>query len=193
MSRPIELDAEDRAALLELARRAIADAVRHEESVAPLMETAGQRRALQARRGLFVSLYGQSRGGLRRLRGCVGSMEPDEPIARAVVELAPRAALEDGRFPPLAAEELETVRVGLSILTTLRPVTTPGEIVAGRDGVQLVRGRERAVFLPQVAEQQGWNREKLLAQLALKAGLEENGWRDAKLSVFDSLTFEEEG
>ncbi len=191
MSEPLELDAEDRAVLLELARRAVTDAVRCEESVAPLLQAAAKRPALQARRGLFVSLYGKSKDGARRLRGCVGTMDSEEPIRRSVVELAPRAALEDPRFSPLAAEELEALQVGLSILTPLQPVMDPGTIVAGRDGVQLVRGPQRAVFLPQVAEQHGWGREKLLAELALKAGLGKDGWRDAELAVFGSLTFEE--
>jgi AMMECR1 domain-containing protein len=42
------------------------------------------------------------------------------------------------------------------------------------------------VFLPQVAHEQGWTRETLLAEASLKAGLDADAWRDARteISVF---------
>jgi AMMECR1 domain-containing protein len=58
--------------------------------------------------------------------------------------------------------------------------------------VDLRRGTAHSVFLPQVAAEHGWGVEQLLRQLALKAGLAEDGWRDAELRVFQGERFGEE-
>ena len=53
------------------------------------------------------------------------------------------------------------------------------------------RGRA-AVFLPQVAPEQGWTLEQTLAHLSLKAGLGSDEWRDgAKFTVFEAIVFGE--
>ena len=53
------------------------------------------------------------------------------------------------------------------------------------------RGR-MAVFLPQVAPEQGWTLEETLSQLALKAGLRPDDWRDgAQFTVFEAIVFGE--
>jgi AMMECR1 domain-containing protein len=51
--------------------------------------------------------------------------------------------------------------------------------------------RRRAVFLPSVAVEQGWGRERLLRQLAIKAGLDPDAWRSARLFRFQALSFGE--
>ena len=48
-----------------------------------------------------------------------------------------------------------------------------------------------AVLLPQVAADRGWDADELLNQLARKAGLQEDAWRDAELSVFRAEVFGE--
>jgi AmmeMemoRadiSam system protein A len=112
-------------------------------------------------------------------------------VYRAVIDTAPKAAMEDPRFPPLEAAEIPSVRLGISVLTPARPIDRADEIVIGRDGVVLRRGFHRSVFLPQVAREQGWDVRRLLEHLALKAGLSRNDWRDADLSTFRSESFEE--
>jgi len=49
------------------------------------------------------------------------------------------------------------------------------------------------VFLPQVATEQGWNREQMLDHLAGKAGLSARAWRDktAQLLTFQADVFSE--
>jgi uncharacterized protein (TIGR00296 family) len=68
------------------------------------------------------------------------------------------------------------------------------DIVLGRDGIVLERGPRRALFLPQVAQEQGWTLEETLTALARKAGLAEDAWRSpgAKLSVFTGQQFKEQ-
>ncbi len=81
--------------------------------------------------------------------------------------------------------------ISVSVLTPMARVAGWREIVIGRDGVQLVRGRHRSVFLPQVAQEQRWDHRRLLTQLSLKAGLEPDGWRTGELFTFQAESFGE--
>ena len=63
----------------------------------------------------------------------------------------------------------------------------------GTDGVVLSKHGSSAVFLPQVATEQGWNREQMLTELARKAGLPPDAWRQgAEFLVFQAEVFGEE-
>jgi AmmeMemoRadiSam system protein A len=188
-----ELPADDRRRLLRLARAAIRDRLHGDGSVADEMGGAALPATLREPRGVFVTLKipsPEAPGG-RRLRGCIGTMERTRPLYEAVIDTAPRAALEDPRFTPVTTDELERVRIELSVLSPTSPLADPQALVVGRDGVQLQRGSARAVFLPQVAEEQGWTLEQLLENLALKAGLERGAWRQSELSVFRAEVFGE--
>jgi AmmeMemoRadiSam system protein A len=129
--------------------------------------------------------------GASRLRGCIGTLEAKTPLREAVAEYAAQAAFADPRFPPLDRAELERLTIHLSVLGPRRGISDPRDIELGRDGVILERGRCRSVFLPEVAIEQGWDRERLLEQLALKAGLERGAWREAQLWTFETESFEE--
>ncbi|HEX9187848.1 MAG TPA: AMMECR1 domain-containing protein, partial [Vicinamibacteria bacterium] len=60
------------------------------------------------------------------------------------------------------------------------------------DGVLLSKDGRSAVFLPQVAVEQGWGRDEMLDHLCLKAGLPAGSWRrGAKFSVFQAEVFRE--
>ena len=49
-----------------------------------------------------------------------------------------------------------------------------------------------AVFLPQVAPEQGWDLETTLSYLARKAGLSQDDWREgAKFETFQAEVFHE--
>jgi AmmeMemoRadiSam system protein A len=176
-----------RRSLLGLARASIQDAIHKDGSLDAAMENTDITPPMLIEMGLFVTIKEAS----RQLRGCIGTMSSGKPLYRTVIETAPLAALEDPRFPPLGADELGSVRISLSVLSPMRPLRDTGELVPGRDGLQLEAGKHRSVFLPQVATEQGWDRQELLERLALKAGLSRAGWRDATLSVFEATVFEE--
>ena len=121
---------------------------------------------------MFVSLYlGEE------LRGCLGHLDADKPLGRAVAEMAVAAAREDPRFPPVTEQELGDLSVEISVLSTPEPAP-PEDVVPGRDGVLVRRGARQGVFLPQVATEQSWNRETLLTMVCRKAGLPDGAWRD---------------
>jgi AmmeMemoRadiSam system protein A len=187
------LGAAERRTLLTLARSAIADRLGDDGSLERARGTAEITPALQEVRGAFVTLRGPERvpGGTFVLRGCIGTVFPEEPLHDNVVHNAVHAAFDDPRFPPVEPAELVALTIEISALTPMRSVTDPETIETGRHGVHLEHGAHRAVFLPQVATEQGWTRRDLLEHLALKAGLPRDGWRDAVLQVFEAEVFGE--
>ena len=120
------------------------------------------------------------------------SLEATEELYTDVVHNARNAAFQDPRFPELQEAELHEVDIEISVLTPATPISHPREFEVGRHGIILEKGPYRSVFLPQVAPEQGWDRETTLNYLAMKAGLPENGWRrKATLKVFEAIVFGE--
>ncbi len=115
----LSLSDSDRSALLRLARRSIEEVVSSERSP----EDIPRESIFSERCGVFVSLHV---GG--RLRGCIGVIEPNEPLGETVVHCALGAAFEDVRFPPLRAEEIPDMTVEVSLLTPMQ-VVRPEEVV----------------------------------------------------------------
>ncbi len=149
------------------------------------------RHVLSAQCGLFVTLKLPHLGG--QLRGCIGRMTSTRPLRESLPEVVLDAALKDPRFPPLGEDELPAVRLELSLLSPMREVEGVDHIVIGRHGIYLRCGGASAVFLPEVAFQQGWNLQTTLGHLSLKAGLPSEAWRrdDARFWVFTSVHFAE--
>lgn len=184
----MDMAAEDQRRLLDLARRAAAAAAARKPlpNVRPAEWPAAMREPL----GAFVTLH--HRG---RLRGCIGRMTSPLPLPETVVDMAAAAAMEDPRFPPLRPEELEGLRVEISVLSPLARIRDPKEIRLGVHGVLVRQGRRTGVFLPQVATETGWDLETFLSELCSgKAGLEENAWQDpeTELYTFTAQIFQEE-
>jgi MEMO1 family protein len=139
--------------------------------------------------GAFVTL--KARGALR---GCIGHIIGRGPLASTVREMAIAAASQDPRFQPVTARELKDIDVEISVLSKPRVTKDPGEIVMGTHGVIVTRGGRGGVFLPQVATETGWSRERFLAELCTqKAGLPADCWKDAatRLEIFTADVFGE--
>lgn len=174
--------------LLKLARATIASVFAKGEKMAraPLQQAPSEE--LASVRGGFVTL---TIGG--ELRGCIGEILPSRPIWRVVGEQAINAAFGDPRFEPLSQEEFKRIKVEISILTPPKPVRSWRQIEIGRHGVVLAKDGRSAVFLPQVAPEQGWCREEMLTHLALKAGLPPDAWQapDATFMVFEAQVIHE--
>jgi AmmeMemoRadiSam system protein B/AmmeMemoRadiSam system protein A len=181
-----ELTPEERTILVRLARAGVEAAVRRTEP--PSLEPCRAYPALQEKRAAFVTLTEN-----KELRGCIGSIMPRESLCESVRGNALNAALNDSRFPPVAEAELERLHVEISALTVPREIPSWRDIVIGRDGVILTLGAAQAVFLPQVAPEQGWGVEEMLAHLSQKAGLPSDAWKDprARFLVFQAQVFGE--
>ncbi len=142
---------------------------------------------LQQPRGVFVTLKKKN-----ELRGCIGRIIGDEPLGKLTGAMAWNAAFNDGRFSPVTVDELREIEIEISVLTPLKEVSSAAEIVVGRDGVVLVKQGRSAVFLPQVATEQRWNREEMLDNLCAKAGLPPGSWKQgAQLLTFQAVVFSE--
>jgi AmmeMemoRadiSam system protein A len=135
--------------------------------------------------GAFVTL---KRHG--DLRGCIGTIGPTQPLYLAVLDNGDNAARRDPRFRPVQASELEDLEVEVSVLSPPRPIDSWEAFRVGEQGIILSKDGRRAVFLPEVATEQGWTREQTLSYLARKAGLSADDWREgAGFSVFTSTKY----
>jgi AmmeMemoRadiSam system protein A len=171
----------DRQSLLRLARLAITEAVSHGEVLAEI-PAAG---IFSERRGVFVSLHID-----KRLRGCVGVVEPEHPLGDSVVRCATSAAMRDPRFPAMHSHELSRLQIEISLLSALCPIEH-GEIQIGTHGLLVVRGSHRGLLLPQVAVKHLLSAQQFLAETCRKADLPSEAWRDpeAKLLGFTCEVF----
>ena len=181
----LELAREDRAALLATAREAIAARL---ERRAPRWPETGP--ALREPCGAFVTLHEEG-----SLRGCIGRMSSPESLAETVREMAAAAAFEDPRFAPLASDELDLVDIEITALSPMRRIDSVDEIVVGLHGIHIAKGWHSGVFLPQVATEQGWDRDTYVEQVCRKAGMASDAWKspDAVIQVFEGLVFGESG
>ena len=181
------LNPEQRKKLLEIARSTIERALlghRAETDDAELDES------LKAPSGVFVTL----RTHAGDLRGCIGSLHPVAPLYQAVSSNAINAAFRDPRFHPLKADEIGAIEIEISVMGPIESVGNTEEIVVGRDGLIVSRGRDAGLLLPQVATEYGWDRETFLRQTCVKAGLPPDTWRagDCHIEKFSAEVFGEE-
>jgi len=176
------ISAHDRELLLRLAREAIQAYV----GVAPAhVPAAGG--VLGEPGGAFVSLH-----NCGELRGCIGHIEPNEPIGRVVTRCAVAAASTDPRFPPITADELQQIDIEISLLGPLEEIHGPGEIEVGRHGLVVEQGWQRGLLLPQVATEWQWDADTFLAHTCTKAGLARDAWKHgAKIYRFEAEVFGE--
>jgi len=173
------LTEEDAGTLLHIAEETIKQFVTH--GTTPEFEVRNP--VLRSYQGVFVTINRQG-----RLRGCIGSLSPMEPLYQGVSRNAVRAAAYDARFPRMRPEELADMEVEVSVLTPFTPLPASDidTIVVGLDGLFLQKDGKSGVFLPQVPVEQGWDRNTYLNQLCAKAGLPEGAWKaeGARLYTF---------
>ena len=187
--RPTPLTGREKTFLRELARLTVDAAVHGRPGPDPssMAAVAGTplAGALAEPRGAFVTLR---RAG--ELRGCIGAIVTERPLARTVVECGRASAVGDPRFPAVTPDELPLLDLEISVLSPPREVAGPEAIELGRHGILMACGGREAVFLPQVPGEQGWDLETTLDHLALKAGLEPGRWREgARFRVFEAEVF----
>ncbi|MFP4302417.1 MAG: AmmeMemoRadiSam system protein A [Alkalispirochaetaceae bacterium] len=125
----------------------------------------------------------------RELRGCIGNFAGTGALKRVLPRVIREAALSDPRFPPVRAEELGELSLSISLLSPAEPVGGYEEIELGRHGIILTVGRNRAIFLPEVAVEQAWDLETTLEMLTRKAGALPGSWkgRNARFQVFETV------
>ncbi len=178
---------EQKSELISLARRAVEAAV----SGRPLPRPEDSSGVLGEKRGCFITLTNKG-----RLRGCIGTFNPDRPLAEMVVHMGASAA-RDPRFVfnPITPGEVPQLSVQVSVLSPLAETDSPEQLQIGTHGIYIVGpGGRSGCFLPEVATDMGWDPEEFLSQCcASKAGLPADAWRsdDTKVYLFTSEKFAE--
>lgn len=124
--------------------------------------------------GAFVTLKTSS--GM--LRGCIGHFIGTGSIGETIVRMAAAAAVEDPRFPAVTPAEVDGLRLEISILSPMTP-SSASDVVPGTHGVYVRSGPFAGTLLPQVASEEGWDRETLLSHTCMKAGLRPDAWMRA--------------
>ncbi len=177
----LQLTPEEKQTLLRLARQALETGVRG--GPLPRLDETSLTPTLRAEGASFVTL---TVGG--NLRGCIGALEPYQPLAEDVREHAVAAALEDYRFPTVQESELVSIAIEVSRLTVPVPLdyTDADDLLAklhpGIDGVILRDSFHRATFLPQVWEKIP-DPAEFLVNLCYKMGTSPDSWRHKHLEV----------
>ena len=178
----------EQALLIKLAQESISTAVQGRvlaaESVGELTER------LKCPAATFITLRQEG-----QLRGCVGNLIARDPLYRSVIHNAIGAALRDSRFPPVAPEELQHIKIHISILSALKSIHFESvdqmldQMIPGEDGVVLRKSGRAATYLPQV-----WKtfsqKEAFLDSLSQKAGLKVNAWREHDVEILLYRVFE---
>ena len=172
----------DKKKLLKIAREAITCVVRNEQLERIKLQEHSQ--LLRDPGASFVTLT--IRG---KLRGCIGTLEANQPLVLDVQEHAVAAAMKDYRFSVVREEELQLISIEISRLTPvhLMDYSTPEDLISkirvNVDGVLIKANGKRATFLPQV-----WDKvsdpEQFLSQLCMKMGAPPDLWRGKHLQIY---------
>ncbi len=187
------LDVNEQAAMLRIARLAICSHW-HPERLGELVLAQERLANAQQPMACFVTLH---KAG--ELRGCIGCLEADKPLAAALVYFARAAAFSDPRFAPLDEEELESCLITISLLGPLLPIpaTTRQQLLEAleptRDGLWLQSPGHRATFLPAVWRELP-DANQFLNQLLRKGGWPTNSWPTSLQGFrYQTLEFGESG
>ncbi|MDD5146644.1 MAG: AmmeMemoRadiSam system protein B [Candidatus Pacebacteria bacterium] len=178
------LSVQEQEMALQIARKTLADAFDQKN-----YEPESQAPIFKEKRGVFVTLKKHE-----QLRGCIGNFNPPIGLAKNIQEMALSAAFNDPRFTPLEKSELKDLEIEISVLSPMQKTTDPNIIKVGKHGVYVKKGLRSGVFLPQVAIEQGWDREEFLDNLCEgKAGLPRTCWQDGScdLYIFTAQVFHE--
>ena len=176
--------------LLKLAREVIEKSTRREVAGKPKKYSP----SLDKECGVFCTI---TQGD--ELRGCIGIPYPIMPLINAVISAAHSAATEDYRFEPITREELNKIKIEISVLTTPKliyvekPEQYLEKIKIGEDGLIIEYGPYSGLLLPQVAVEYNWTPQQFLENLCLKAGLSPGMWKtpDVKIYKFQAQIFKE--
>ena len=135
--------------------------------------------------GAFISVYYK-----KELRGCIGRIESKVPLYQTVREMAVSAAFHDTRFKSVTKEEIEDVKIEISVLTPLKKISSIDDIIPGKHGILVRKDGRSGTYLPQVAIKTGWNAQELVEHCAREKAYLNNGeWKTADIYTYEALIF----
>jgi len=187
------MNKENKEYLLKIARRAIQKYFQDEGVFQVEKDELPQ--SLKEEKGTFVTLWKNN-----ELRGCIGNLESEKPIYQSVIDNCLASALLDPRFTALKNDELNDIKIEISILSELKKLSNFTDcdsflkyLNKYKPGLLIKKGTYQATFLPQVWED--LNSAKLfISHLCEKAGLEKDEWKKMDLEIYqyNAEVFKEE-
>lgn len=174
--------------LLNIAEQSVREAVIEHRKYSPARDDYDN--ALFDKGAAFVTLTDKNGD----LRGCIGTIVPNQGIAKDVAGNAYRAAMEDNRFSPVSEKELDGLNISISFLTGFERIRYMDEadlltkINQDIDGIILRDGNRQGVFLPSVWIQLP-QKQEFLNNLKIKAGISPSYWSN-KIKVYRFRTVE---
>ena len=173
---------EERKELLKIARTAIVSYFDFPEK-----EPETTRLKLKERGAAFTTL---TINGV--LRGCIGYIVSVKPLYETVWETARSAAFSDPRFYPLKRNEIDLIKIEISVLSPLIKLRNTYDFDIGKHGLYVKKGFYSGLLLPQVAVEFEWGKEEFLREVCLKAGLPEDAYlQGADIYKFSAEIFSE--
>ncbi|MFH1846160.1 MAG: AmmeMemoRadiSam system protein B [Candidatus Omnitrophota bacterium] len=170
------LNSEQKKELFKIARETIAHYLKTGEKLVVDVKDD----VLKQDMGAFVTLHKDG-----QLRGCIGHMVATEPLYLTVRDMAIAAAVNDTRFSPVTLEELSDIDLEISVLSPMEKIADPDIIEMGKHGVMVRMGWRSGVYLPQVADETGWNRDQFMGSLCVhKAGIPADSWKTGACEIY---------
>ena len=155
-----------------------------------LVDLATMPDELTEHRATFVTLEINN-----QLRGCIGMLEAQRPLAEDVAFNSYAAAFSDSRFPPIQNDELDNLSIHISILKPAVELNIQSEtelikqLKPDIDGLIIEDNSHHATFLPSV-----WKSlpraEDFVHHLKIKAGFDVDYWsKDIRAYRYSTESF----
>ncbi len=179
-----ELSPKTRQELLLIAREAIQTYL----STGSHLEYPGKpSEELLLHRGCFVTL---KKNG--ELRGCIGTFDDSDELIHNLLRMSVAAAFQDPRFPAVGKQELDQIKIEISVLGPLERIDSIDAIEIGKHGIYVKNGRRSGTYLPDVATEHHMSREEFVMHCAReKAGLSPKECMTAELYRYEVEKFSE--
>lgn len=127
---------------------------------------------------LFVTWDIERRQCAKELRGCIGNFNAMS-LHSGLRDYALISALQDRRFSPMTSEEVPYLHCGVSLLVNFEDATDYLDWTVGLHGIWIEfvsdSGHTKtATYLPQIAQEQGWDKVQAIDSLLRKGGFRSN-------------------
>ena len=177
------LSNEEKEELLNLAKLSLYEATLKHKKITINKDKVSPK--LQQNLGAFVTLYKDG-----KLRGCIGRFEPNQPLCDVVIDMAIAAAQNDTRFNVVTPDELDSIKIEISVLTPRKKIDSIKEIQIGKHGIYVQKGSKAGTYLPHVAPQMNWSVEQFVDSCAKeKAGIVFNNYNELELFTYEAIVF----
>ncbi len=149
---------------------------------------------LKKQKGVFVTIKTES----GRLRGCIGKPYPEQTLLEGIID-ASASATKDPRFIPVSEDELNNLKLELTVLDKPEKINPSNleeaeeRIKIGKHGLIIRYKNHQGLLLPQVPVKNKWKLKEFLENTCMKARLSRDSWKNSEVEVlrFNGEVFEE--